>query len=509
MPPKRPLPAGPVPAIGYLRVSMKREAMISPEIQRGAISDHARRSGRRIVDWIEDLDNTGRNFKRRVTAAIDRIEAGEAREILVYRFDRWGRNATESLANVFRVEKAGGQVVSATEPFDAETAVGKYTRTNAFALAEMQSDIIGENWAAAIASRVGRRLPGTGAPRFGYVRRGRIRREDEPTRFRRDPEDGEERYEVDPVTGPVLAEMYRRYNAGDGRSALLKWLNGTGALTVRGKPFGWRALFLVLDSGFGAGLLRIHDPECGCGGKRLGHGCSNGVYVPGGHPAVIGMGEWEAYLARRREMRDVGPRSHDPAYPLSGLATCGLCRRRLSISHGMGRPGFAYRCQQWVQHQGCPGVWVQRTVLEDAVRAEVAKWARDIDAAAEAHRERESMRERARADVAGLEREVARLERMMAKSVRDQAADEVTPASVYETARREIAAERAERVAALAAARRADTRTAADFTPVAVGILEAAGDPAVADPGGAGDPDGGEDAAGDKGDPGVGAGRRS
>lgn len=470
MPADRP-PAPLVPAIGYLRVSMKREEMISPEIQRGAISAHARQAGRLVTGWVEDLDNTGRNFRRKVTGAIDRIEAGEAREILVYRFDRWGRNATESLANVFRVEQAGGRVVSATEPFDAETAVGKYTRTNAFALAEMQSDIIGENWSAALAARVARGLPGTGGPRFGYVRLGRVRREDEPRRFRRDPAGGEERYEHDPVTSPVLAEMYRRYLAGDGRSALLRWLNGTGTTTVRGKPFGWRALFMVLDSGFGAGLLQVHDPGCRCA-ETLGHGCRNAVFLPGAQPPVITVPEWERYLERRAEMRTHGPRGHEPSYPLSGLARCGTCGYRLSVSHAGKRPGFGYRCQQWVQHQGCPGVWVQRSALESAVRAEVARWAEDVEAEAAAEQERESARVRVRADIAALEREIGRLERAMAKSVRDQAADEVTPAHVFEAARKELAAERAGKVAALEAARHAGALGAGDFAPAARAILE-------------------------------------
>lgn len=464
-------PAEPVPAIGYVRVSMMKEEAISPDIQRAAISAYAGREGRRVVDWISDLDRTGRNFKRKVAGVIDRIETGEVQEILVYRFDRWGRNATESLANVIRVEKAGGSVISVSEPFDAETAVGKYTRTNAFALAEMQSDIIGENWRAALASRVDRKLPGTGAPRFGYVRRGRVRKEDDPKRYRSNPDDGTERYEIDPVTGPILAEAYRRYIAGSGQSATLRWINSTGARTVRGNMFGWRALFLVLDSGFGAGLLRVHDPDCRCR-KKLGHGCMKAVYLPGAQPPVITMAEWEAYLARRMEMRAFGPRLHDVAYPLSGLVRCGTCRYRMSISHAGRRAGFAYRCPRNGQHQGCPGVWVQRSVLEKLVRAEVAQWAEDIDAAAEAERGRQASRERVRADIAGLQREIARLERALEKSVRDQAADEVTPSSVWENARKGLAADLAARTAALEAARRADARTVTDFSPVVRGIMQ-------------------------------------
>jgi site-specific DNA recombinase len=459
-----------VPAIGYVRVSMMKEEAISPEIQKAAVARSAEAAGRLVVAWVEDLDKTGRNFKRKVQQAIGRIRAGEAGEIWLYRYDRWGRNTVESLANVYVVEQAAGRVISVTEPYDAETAIGKYNRTNAFALAEMQSDIIGENWKAVIASRVARQLPGTGGPRFGYVRRGRVRREDDPSRFRRDPQDGEERYEKDPATSPVLADAYHRYIAGDGRSALLRWMNGTGARTVRGGRFGWRALFMILDSGFGAGLLRVHDPDCRCGGS-LG-ACRNEAFAKGAHEPVISVTTWEAYRRRRLEMRPQGPRLHDPVYPLAGLVRCGTCRYRMSVSHAGRRPGFGYRCQRNVQHLGCPGVWVQRAVLEAAVKAEVAKWAEDVESAAEAGRGRAAARDRARADVDALEREIARTDRAVAKTVRDQSLDEETPSSFWESARKEHLAERARLEKALEAARRARAREPAEFAPVAAGILE-------------------------------------
>src|ERR1017187_4799198 len=144
-----PVPAAPVDAIGYVRVSLAREDMISPDIQKAAQIDWARRNGRRIVRWIVDLDATGRNLKRKIMQGVAAIEAGEAAEISVYRYDRWGRNAADSLANAARVEIAAANVVSVPEPLDPETSIGRYNRTNSFALAEMQSDIIGDNWKAA------------------------------------------------------------------------------------------------------------------------------------------------------------------------------------------------------------------------------------------------------------------------------------------------------------------------------------------------------------------------
>jgi hypothetical protein len=178
------------------------------------------------------------------------IRQREAREIVVYRYDRWGRNAADSLANVRRVELAGGGVVSATEPLDPDMAVGKCNRTNAFALAELQSDLIGENWKAVHSSRKGRELP-------------------------------------------------------------------------------------MMDSGFGAGLLRVHDPACKCEASpghqpprqpgedaagESGPACTRAIWLPGAQRPVITAPEWEKYLERRGRMREMPPGGEGLA-----LAAVGAC----------------------------------------------------------------------------------------------------------------------------------------------------------------------------------------
>lgn len=457
-----------LPAIGYVRVSMAREDMISPEIQQSAISGHAERTGRRVIAWVTDLDATGRNFRRKVQGAIARIEAGEAAEILVYRYNRWGRNAHDSLANIARVRQAGGQVVSATEPMDAETAIGKYTITNALALAEMESDIIAENWRAALSRRVQTGIPATGYPRFGYIRKGRVPREGAPHLYRRDPDGSDERYEPDPETGPVLAELYARFSAGTGTTRLLAYLNGSGIPTVRGGPWSVQTLASVLDSGFAAGLLKVHDPRCPC---RQPSRCKRVTFLPGAHEPVITPETWRAYLERRERLRDVPPRSRVAAYPLTGLVSCGSCGGPCIACTANGQRGYAYRCNRWVQHHGCEGVWVRRSLVEQAVMARLAEWHEGKSLEVTPARKRaqagaESAERRLRAKLAKADKELVSLVRLQA-----QAGDE-TPGAAYETAKAAVLAERAEAEAALAKAGRARQRAGTDYRPL-VGDLMA------------------------------------
>lgn len=346
-------PAAPIPAVGYIRVSKAREEMISPTLQRQSISEWATRSGRVIVAWLEDLDRSGREFaKRKIGAGIKLVEDGTAVEVVVYRYDRWGRNAADSLANIRRTELAGGKVVSTTEPFDAETAIGKYTRTNALALAEMQSDIIGEGWRQALAHRVSTGVPHGGGERFGYSynpRRG----------------GGDGQYAVDPRTGPVLAELYTRAVSGHSAYALAQWMNTLGLPPPRSPRWTDRSLRDLLDSGFGAGLIVT--------GRFRPTGAARPTprFVAGAHEAVITAELWEAYRSRRAEASARPIRAKVVRYRLTGLLVCGHCGG--GCKHTSSRAGVTGRtimCSAHAGYRGCvPLAWTRL-----AIEAEVREW---------------------------------------------------------------------------------------------------------------------------------------
>ena len=55
-----PTPAATTPrALGLVRVSKERDGMVSPEVQRHAISDYATARGYQINGWLEGLDESG------------------------------------------------------------------------------------------------------------------------------------------------------------------------------------------------------------------------------------------------------------------------------------------------------------------------------------------------------------------------------------------------------------------------------------------------------------------
>lgn len=467
-------PAEPVPAIGYIRVSMKREEAISPETQQSAIEDAARRRGFRIIDWVPDLDKTGRNFKRRIMRVIERVEAGEAAAVLVWKYSRFGRDRTGVAVNLARLETAGGELISATEDVDARTATGRFTRGMLLEVAAFESDRIGETWRETLSYRVRQGLPPTGRAHFGYRRLGRIRDEEDPQRTRHE-KGVKERYVPDPELGPVLAGMYESYTAGGGGRTIAMGLNGRGILNTRGRPWSGQIVLDVLDSGFGAGYLRLHDPACRCARPEK---CRNRVWVRGAHDPVIEEDQWQDYRLRRAGAAQAHPRHLTPVYPLSGLVRCGHCGAAMAgvrmSSARKGRILVYFRCGRQRHYRTCPGnPSVSLRVLMEEVRAVLAALAADIDAAAAVTQARTETVTAARGDAEKLARELAAADRAMARLAVQRAEDEdgMLSGSAWGQAAAELKRKRALLEYQLAAATRTVRVASRDPLPALRGVL--------------------------------------
>lgn len=395
-----------IPAIGYIRVSVWGEEKISDEIQKASIEEAARRKGRAIVRWVIDLDATGRNFRRKIMEAIAAVEAGDAPEIWVWKYSRFGRNRHGVAVNLARVEKVGGELLSATEDVDASTATGKFTRGMLLEVAAFESDRAGEGWQETHELRRGLGLPAAGGKRFGYLWTPRLDPDGHPQ---------EERYDIDPATGPELANLYRMHINGDGMYVLATWINDELKLpNTRGQRWSRNGLTRYLDSGFGAGLLMVHSKEVRCGEPST---CqlyrAHYIYIRGAHDPVISEETWRRYRERRELMRVTPPRSRNASYALSGLVHCGRCNGK-AVNHGGGaaHTADAYRCSgRSSRRTDCEGIWMKRAPVEAAVRA----WVEDLRGELEARNRGDEVkpakpkpdsRERSRAKLAA---EVARL----------------------------------------------------------------------------------------------------
>ncbi|OPG13704.1 hypothetical protein B1L11_06875 [Microbispora sp. GKU 823] len=438
---------------------MLKEEQISPEIQKAAVTNWAQRNGRKIVRWVIDLDATGRNFHRKIMEAIAGVEAGEAKEIAAWKYNRFGRNRTGNAINLARLHNVGGELQSATEDIDATTAIGKLQRGMLLEFAAFESDRAGEQWAEAHQYRRSRGLPSHGRARFGYVLRGRIPDPLQPHRTIRAPQDGPERYEIDPRTGPVLAELYRRYTAGEGARQLVAWANAAGVASTQGRPWSTSTLLRYLDTGFGAGLIKTHDPQCGCGNAAR---CRRIIHLKGAHEPVITEEEWQAYRRRRERVAKTAPRARVTVYPLTGRIWCGHCRATMTVGEHKGVKAARYNCSAYMRKGQCGSRSVQRARVEELVLGVLAQWAEDIEADPGSA---PAPALEAQIDVSGLEGQIRRLDAALDRLTR-QLALELVPEDTYKRTRDDLLAERAELVAQVDELQRPAPRSRHAYVPV-------------------------------------------
>lgn len=427
-----------------------REDLISPELQRTAIEDYARRSGIVIVEWREALDESGSQDRSPWWATLDEVvaavEAGERDVVVVWKYSRAARHRRRWAIAIDRIEVAGGQLESATEGLDTTTSTGRLGRGMLAEIAAWEAERIGEQWKEAQARRRSLGLPHSGAARFGYVY-----------------EKGKG-YRKDAATAPILEQMYARYLAGEGHTGVARWLNRSGVPTVRGARTGWsvQAVIGLMDNGFAAGLVHIKSER---------------QYLPGAHEAIIDPATWEAYRAARQARWDMPARVREPAYPLSGLVKCGLCRgamvaaskRRDGDRYGA---GYMYQCSTRGTTGTCRGCWVTRAQVE----ARVLEWLReevvgDVEQRAAGRRARQSAAAELRVQTKATERERLRLEQARDRA-RGFLVDGTLTREEYEKERVRLDGLAAELDQRLAELRRDVGRLTGPAVTVARGLLE-------------------------------------
>lgn len=353
-----PVRSSPERAVIYCRQSISKEDSISIELQESACRDYAVQRGYVVTEVITDPGISGRTWNRPgVRRVMELVESGAAEVVLVWKWSRVSRSRHDWAVAVDRFDVAGGRLESATEPVDAATATGRFTRGMLAEMAAFESDRIGEVWKEVHARRRSHGLPASGGARFGYQR-------------------VDAGYVAHPVEGPLLAAAYARIVDGHSFRDVVGWLNASGARTREGNPFTRDRLVRVLDSGFGAGLL----VRMGRRGRAISRNVNELEWVSGAHPAVITPDQWEAYLALRRVQVTPGPRG---SYLLSGLVVCGDCGSPM-WSDRLGRePGYGYVCSRWRERRDRRCVTTARARAEATVVEWLGDYAQACDARAE------------------------------------------------------------------------------------------------------------------------------
>lgn len=385
----------------YVRVSavMGRtdERFLSPEIQCESI-DRARLRGpaSRIVDTWRDIDVSTARVKIAdrpgLQAALTAARDGRIDRLWVLTLDRFDRD-TGALKVFDEIAALGVELWTEAGRLDMDTAEGYLSTTMQLAIARYQRDRIGKAWRQTHQHRLERGLPHSGKARAGYVY------------------DLEQRLHVpDPVSGPALAEVYRRYVSGESIYSLVRWLNDIGVTTTEGNPWRDRVLRRNLDSGFAAGVLTYA-----------------GVTYDGVHEPLISRDLWAQYQACRVARR-VHVNTERSQYVLSGLVRCGQCGGAMVAGQYGANHQPKYRCSTAKESGNHAGGYVMASFVEGLVLDWLRGVAVDVDTSVDLGKVLQSQRARRAVDVTVARREVDELEGQVQQLVRHLVSGRLTEA---------------------------------------------------------------------------------
>lgn len=440
----RPVPDSPPRAVLYLRQSISRDDSISLELQEASCRAYCEQRGYQIVAVEADPGISGRTWNRpAVVRVLDMIESSDADVIVLWKWSRISRSRRDWAVAADRVDVAGGRIESATEQVDVATATGRLTRGMLVELAAFESDRIGEVWKEVHGSRLARGLLPGGQARYGY---------------RIEPESAVQ--VPDEVTGPLVVRMYREFVSGRGFRAIAHGLNEDGLRTLKGRLWKGESVVDVLDSGFGAGLIKWA-----------------GAMHPGAHEALIDEQLWTEYLDQRARNRARPSRSIGSKYLLSGLVRCARCGGPMSGTANSPKQAPAFRCNRHAQMGsadrpgGCDGGQVAMPHVETAV----VQWLREYASAVKSDAEKEAaslaVQVSAEGERTSLSRSVATLDAQM-QHLTLQLAEGVVPADAYVAVRNDLMSRRSVKVERLEELGRETRAAGVDRQQLAAALLD-------------------------------------
>ena len=162
--------------------------------------------------------------------------------IVVWKLDRFALNRYDSAHYKAALKKNGVRVLSAKENIaDGPEGMAEYYS------AELSVKVIRGHTENALKCKYN-----GGTPTFGYLI------------------DKDKHYQADPVTAPVVLEIFKMYDTGSTMKEIRDHLNDLGVTTVRGKP---------ADLNFVSGILHNR--------KYIGEYKHRDIVVPDGIPALL------------------------------------------------------------------------------------------------------------------------------------------------------------------------------------------------------------------------------
>lgn len=336
-------------AVAYLRVSSQAQAERDTPIagQRRAVQQFAHQHGYSLVGEFVDGGRSGRTdardaFRSMLQAAHKRTRPFDA--VLVWKYDRFARNAEDAAVHKAALRRCGVRVVSITEPV-TDDPMGRFLERQLDALAELYSEMLGQN------TQRGQR---ENAMRGGW-NGGKV-----PYGYTADRSQGVPRLLPDEQTAPVVAQIYRWCVEGHSLDAIAYKLNEQGHRTRQGRRWTPSSLYPSI----------LKNPRY-MGTLVWGRRTENPIAIPDALPALVDGDLYEQAqeaLAARRSVPAAPGRHFRGVHLLVGPLACVRCGDRMWGRMGRVRNGTlgpsTYHCRH---HHRCPTPHLDMETADAAV----------------------------------------------------------------------------------------------------------------------------------------------
>jgi DNA invertase Pin-like site-specific DNA recombinase len=329
-------------AVIYARYSSDNQREESIEGQVRECREYAEKNGMDIIGVYTDRAFSAKTDNRPEFQQLIKDSANKSFEaVLVWKLDRFARNRYDSAKYKYVLKKNGVRVISATETI-SEGAEGILLETMLEGMAEYYSVELAEKVKRGQTENALKcKYNGGGIPFGLYV-------------------DEEQHLKPDPVTAPLVKEMFVNYSEGMKLQQIVDKLNEKGVVNSRGNPLNVNSVGRILHNRIYIGEYKHSD-----------------VVVPNGIPAIIS----EELFDTVQEMLNVNRRSiakHKAAeeYLLTTKLYCGKCKNQMFGESGKNHAGIIYRyykCADVKRHGGCDKKSVKKEWIEDLVVNDTVK----------------------------------------------------------------------------------------------------------------------------------------
>jgi site-specific DNA recombinase len=356
---KRLQPEHALEAAGYIRVSRKVQAEgHSPDIQREAIKRLARQEGYILSnDMIKEDHERGSKVTRKgYQQIIEAVRDGQIHAVIVYMFDRWGRDGAEWLTRAREFDRLSVPIINVQEGKD-EGGLIRFVR-------------------AGMAEERSRQLAKRTRPAREKAAREGVHCATTPWGYRL------------PDEAWIVQELYTRYTAGGWSTATLAlWLNADPRCPKPRVRRNRDGEVISADHWTGAAVTRILRNPVYRGAIRYNHE-PDGLYdaaspsdeftVEDKHPALVTPELWQSVqdrldAARRRSLVNLTHTSGGRPVALgAGLLRCAGCGAAMySNSIGRANRPAQYVCAGRAEGAPCTTRGYRVDLAHDAVLAAV------------------------------------------------------------------------------------------------------------------------------------------